>query len=49
MLTIVGAAVLLLEVSPGAATGGALPASTTAAEQNLAIIVNQANTVTIFR
>jgi len=45
MLTMVGAAVLLLEVSPGAARGGPPPASTTAAEQNLAIIVNQANAV----
>ena len=46
MLTILGAAVLLLEVSPGAAKGG--PSSTTqpsAADQNLAIIVNQSNTI----
>jgi ABC-type phosphate transport system substrate-binding protein len=44
VLTIVAAAVLLLEVSPGAARGGASPPAQ-AGEQDLAIIVNQANTV----
>ncbi|PYX41768.1 MAG: hypothetical protein DMG81_02855 [Acidobacteria bacterium] len=46
VLTIVAIAVLLLEVSPGAARGGLPPpAQASAAEQNLAIIVNQSNTV----
>lgn len=44
LLTMVGAAVLLLEVSPGAARGGASPPAQASAD-NLAIIVNQANTV----
>jgi phosphate transport system substrate-binding protein len=46
VLTIAMAGMLLLEVSPGAAKGGpSAPAQVNAAEQNLAIIVNQANTV----
>ena len=46
VFTIVGAAVLLLEVSPGAAKGGVSPpVPTSPADQNLAIIVNQTNTV----
>jgi len=46
VLTIAMAGMLLLEVSPGAAKGGpSPPAQVNAAEQNLAIIVNQANTV----
>lgn len=45
MLGIVGLAVLLLEVSPGAARGGPSPPAQVNADQNLAIIVNQANTV----
>ncbi|MGC2198011.1 MAG: hypothetical protein WA628_25300 [Terriglobales bacterium] len=44
VLTIVAAAVLLLEVSPGAARGGSSPA-VQAGEQDLAIIVNRANSV----
>ncbi len=44
VLTIVGAAVLLLEVSPGAARGGSSQ-SAQAGEQSLAIIVNQENGV----
>lgn len=46
VLTMVGAAALLLEVSSGAAKGGAPPAvQANAADQNLAIIVNQSNTI----
>jgi ABC-type phosphate transport system substrate-binding protein len=46
VLSIVAIAVLLLEVSPGAARGGATaPGQASAVDQNLAIIVNQANTV----
>src|ERR1700741_4213029 len=46
MLTILGAPVLLLEVSPGAANGGASPTTqASAADQNLAIIVNQSNPI----
>jgi ABC-type phosphate transport system substrate-binding protein len=45
MLTILGAAVLLLEVSPGAAKGGPSATQASAADQNLAIIVNQSNTI----
>jgi hypothetical protein len=44
LVTVVGAAVLLLEVSPGAAKAGSSPPATANAD-NLAIIVNQANTV----
>jgi ABC-type phosphate transport system substrate-binding protein len=43
-LTIVAVAMLLLEVSPGTATGGS-SAPVPAPDQNLAIIVNQSNTV----
>jgi ABC-type phosphate transport system substrate-binding protein len=45
LVTMVGAALLLLEVSPGAARGSASPPAQASADQNLAIIVNQANTV----
>ncbi len=46
MLTIVGAALLLLQVSPGAAKAGASPpVQASTIDQNLAIIVNHANTV----
>ena len=42
VLTIVAAAVLLLEVSPGSAAGGA---SAPPADDTIAIIVNQSNTI----
>ena len=45
LLTMVGAAMLLLEVSPGTAKGGPSPAAQASADQNLAIIVNQTNTI----
>ena len=45
VLVIVGLAVLLLEVSPGAARGGPSPPAQLNADQKLAIIVNQSNTV----
>jgi len=46
LLTIVAIAGLLLAVSPGVAGGGVSPpVQASAADQNLAIIVNQANTV----
>lgn len=46
MLTILTTAVLLLEVSPTAAKGGTSPtAQASVADQNLAIIVNQSNTI----
>ena len=44
VLTIVAAAILLLEVSPGGIAGASPPVSA-AAEQNLAIIVNQTNPI----
>jgi ABC-type phosphate transport system substrate-binding protein len=45
LLTMVGAAMLLLEVSPGAAKGDPSPAAQVSTDQNLAIIVNQTNTI----
>ena len=45
LLTMVGVAMLLLEVSPGAAKGDPSPAAQASVEQNLAIIVNQTNTI----
>jgi len=45
LLTMVGAAMLLLEVSPGTAKGDPSPAAQASADQNLAIIVNQTNTI----
>jgi ABC-type phosphate transport system substrate-binding protein len=47
VVTLVGAALLLLEVSPGAAKGGGIspPVQASVTDQNLAIIVNHANTV----
>ena len=44
VLTIVAAAVLLLEVSPGSAAGGGPPAPSVP-DDTLAIIVNQSNTI----
>jgi ABC-type phosphate transport system substrate-binding protein len=44
-LTIVVTAVLLLEVSPGGLAAGASQTTPTAGEENLAIIVNQTNTI----
>jgi phosphate transport system substrate-binding protein len=44
ILTIVAAAILLLEVSPGSAAGGAPPAPSVP-DDTLAIIVNQSNTI----
>jgi phosphate transport system substrate-binding protein len=44
ILTIVAAAVLLLEVSPGSAAGGAPPAPSVP-DDTIAIIVNQSNTI----
>ncbi len=44
ILTIVAAAVLLLEVSPGGAAGGVPPAPSVP-DDTLAIIVNQSNTI----
>lgn len=45
LFTMVGAAMLLLEVSPETAKGGPSPAAQASADQNLAIIVNQTNTI----
>jgi ABC-type phosphate transport system substrate-binding protein len=45
LLTMVGVAMLLLEVSPGAAKGDPSPAAQASVDQNLAIIVNQTNTI----
>lgn len=45
LLTMVGAAMLLLEVSPGTAKGDPSPAAQASADQGLAIIVNQTNTI----